>query len=114
MPAGRNLNAARLINNAQGHQDPFEWLVFELEACGTHWITPQPHSEADLSEPAMELKERALKTYSYALTSVKDVVEKVASHKHPGIRHATRLAQSMVDLMIENESVFMALSTIRD
>ena len=113
-PLEEVLNAARLINNAQGQQDPFEWLTSELEACRVHWITPQPHSETDLNEPAMELKERALKTYSYALTSVKDVVEKIATHKHPGIRHATRLAQSMVDLMIENESVFMALSTIRD
>ena len=113
-PLEEVLNAARLINNAQGHEDPFEWLSFEVETSGIHWITLQPYSETDLSEPPMELKERALKTYSYALTAVKDVVEKIASHKPPGIRHTTRLAQSMVDLMIENESVFLAMSTIRD
>ena len=113
-PLEEVLNAARLINQSKNQPNSFSWLESELKAHRIQWIIPELILKADSTDAPMDLRERALKTYSYALTAIKEVVEKIATNKRPGIRQATRLAQSMVDLMTENESVFMTLSTIRD
>jgi HD-GYP domain-containing protein (c-di-GMP phosphodiesterase class II) len=56
----------------------------------------------------------ARKTYAYALTSVKEVAQKINSQKRAGVRKLKRIAQNMVDVLSEDESVMLGISTMRD
>ena len=56
----------------------------------------------------------ARKTYSYALASVKEVSQKLASQQRVGMRKIKRMVQNMVDLLMEDDSLFLGMSTIRD
>jgi HD-GYP domain-containing protein (c-di-GMP phosphodiesterase class II) len=56
----------------------------------------------------------ARRTYSYALSSLKEVSEKVVSERRAGTRKLKRITQNMVDLLTEDESVLLGMSTVRD
>jgi HD-GYP domain-containing protein (c-di-GMP phosphodiesterase class II) len=61
----------------------------------------------------MQQKEKAWNTYYYALKTVKEVAEK-ASKGIAGVRKARRLAQTIVDLVREDNSLMLGLATIKD
>ena len=66
--------------------------------------------------PDLELrrKEQAKQTYLHALSTIKEVARKVSQRSMAGIRKARRLAQNMVDLVLEDETLLLGLTTIRD
>lgn len=59
-------------------------------------------------------KKSGLQTYGYAVLSLKDVAQKISGNKRPGIKKTMRLAQNMVDMVVEDNQMFLSLSTIRD
>ncbi len=59
-------------------------------------------------------KNRALRTYGYAMHSLQEVADKLRSNRQAGIGKAVHLVQNMVDLIMDDDNVLLGLSTIRD
>jgi HD-GYP domain-containing protein (c-di-GMP phosphodiesterase class II) len=64
-------------------------------------------------EALAQKKETAKKTYHYSLNSVKEVAEKLLAGKHTNIRKSVRMVQRMVDIITDDDTTFLSLSTIR-
>ena len=105
---------ARLLDEAAMQEDPPSWLEQQLADNGLQWL--EILREMDDVPPDIELrrKEKAKQTYLHALAAVKEVAQKVSQRSVAGIRKARRLAQTMVDLVLEDETLLLGLSTIRD
>lgn len=114
----------RLLSNAAGHENPGQWLAAELERENIDWVavileeTPMMHEkspviESDSSQDVERKKAAAKKTYHHALNSVKEVADKLLAGKEAGIRKSVRMVQRMVDIITEDDTTFLALSTIR-
>lgn len=107
------LTFARLLNYAEREEEPLAWLGQKLEE-GFPWAQIVYGPTESLPEDAYERKQRGRKTYSCALTSLKEVTQKLSSQRRAGVRKTRRMVQNMVDLITEDESVLLAMSTIRD
>jgi len=114
---------SRILNNAKQQEDPLKWFVQQLENQGFAWAEvvyeqdappeDQP-PETDPQDQVQERKEKARKSYFYALDSLKEVAEKISCQKKAGVRKSLRVIQNMVDLVMEDEPILLGLSTIRD
>jgi HD-GYP domain-containing protein (c-di-GMP phosphodiesterase class II) len=105
---------ARLLNESPSREDPPAWLENQLKANDISWV--QIMREMDERPPDLELrrKEQARQVYVHSTAAVKEVAEKVSQRTVAGVRKARRLAQTMVDLVLEEESLMLGLTTIRD
>ncbi|MGE5839220.1 MAG: HD-GYP domain-containing protein, partial [Deltaproteobacteria bacterium] len=92
---------------------PASWLEKQLQVAKWPWLqilkALEFHKATD-----KDLREKVRNTYFQALTSVKEVVQRVSVQGHAGIRKAKRMVQNMVDCLAKDESLFLCLSTIRD
>jgi len=114
---------SRILNNAKQQEDPLKWFVQQLENQGFAWAevvyeqdaSPEDQPpETDPQDQVQECKEKARKSYFYALDSLKEVAEKISCQKKAGVRKSLRVIQNMVDLVMEDEPILLGLSTIRD
>jgi HD-GYP domain-containing protein (c-di-GMP phosphodiesterase class II) len=103
----------RLLNESVTHEDPSSWLDQKLEEHGFLWVEVFRKQDETLLDVDIRRKEKARQTYIHALDTVKEVAEK-ASTGVAGVRKARRLAQTMVDLIQDDNSLMMGLTTIRD
>jgi HD-GYP domain-containing protein (c-di-GMP phosphodiesterase class II) len=126
------LNFMRTLNSADQHENPLDWLTKKLAEKDFTWVemvkapekspeeqapeeSPQePTPDTDQQRQKIERRERARKTYSYAMSSVKEVIDKISSQKQVGVRRAVRIIQNMVEIVMVDEPVLMGLSTIHD
>lgn len=104
---------ARTLNQADRQENPLAWIAQKLEDDTFSWVEIV-HSPQELPEGELEHRERAKKTYFYALAAVKDIGQKLSAKRPVGIRKAKRLMQNLVDLVAEDESLLLGMSTIRD
>lgn len=104
---------ARLLNDSMKYEDAPEWLNRQLGENGFSWIEVSRNQEDNQQDPDMRRKEKARHAYFHALNTVKEVAEK-ASKGIAGVRKARRLAQTIVDLVQEDNSLLLGLATIRD
>ena len=124
---------AHLLNHAENLKDPAGWLKEQINRRDLSWvkIMPKP-DEADKSqEPkatdsltstiatmAGGQKERAVKkakmTYACAMESLKEVIDKISNNRSVGIRKSVRTVQKMVDLVIDEKSILLKLSTLKN
>ena len=114
---------SRTLNNAEQQEDPLKWFVQQLENQGFAWAevvyeqdapTEDQPPETDPQDQVQKRKEKARKSYFYALDSLKEVSEKISCGKKAGVRKSLRMIQNMVDLVMEDEPILLGLSTIRD
>jgi HD-GYP domain-containing protein (c-di-GMP phosphodiesterase class II) len=114
----------RFLSLSRKHDNPSEWLKMELDKNDIHWLVliqesvSNPDDKAiaeELGQPEalVQKKETAKKTYHYSLNSVKEVAEKLLAGKHTNIRKSVRMVQRMVDIITEDDTTFLSLSTIR-
>jgi HD-GYP domain-containing protein (c-di-GMP phosphodiesterase class II) len=103
---------ARILNAALEKESPIVWIIEELKKMAFSWV--EILQIPNTKEQDFERKEMARKTYAYALTSVKEVAQKINSQRQAGVRKLKRLVQNMVDTLSEDESVLLGLSTMRD
>jgi HD-GYP domain-containing protein (c-di-GMP phosphodiesterase class II) len=105
---------SRLLNESPMREDPPAWLEQQLKDNNVSWV--EILREMDELPPDVELrrKEQARQVYLHSMAAVKEVAEKVSQRSVAGIRKARRLAQTMVDLVLEEESLMLGLTTIRD
>jgi HD-GYP domain-containing protein (c-di-GMP phosphodiesterase class II) len=109
----------RLINQMTGQGDPFNWLMDKIIEHRIRWVTisqihlSRKNSGSELLDE-LSLKKRAVrKSYANALKSTREIAHKLSSNKPVGIRKSVRLVQNMVDLIMEDETLFLGISTVR-
>ena len=112
--SGSVLGFARLLNEAGEKKKPFEWIVQALENGLFAWVEILQLPDKSEEDKDPDRKEMARKTYARALVSVKEVAEKINSERKAGVRKLKRIAQNMVDILAEDESVMLGISTMRD
>jgi HD-GYP domain-containing protein (c-di-GMP phosphodiesterase class II) len=106
----------RLLDASAGQEVPFDWLKHQLGGKGLTWIELLREKEEDEEkkaekDPAKRRREKAQKAYSLALSTIQDI-EKTSSSA-VGVRKARRLAQTIVDLVRDEKSFILGLSTIK-
>jgi HD-GYP domain-containing protein (c-di-GMP phosphodiesterase class II) len=105
---------ARILNVAGEKEDPLAWIVKELKRKAFSWVEMLQLPNTEPQKQDFERKEMARKTYAYALTSVKEIAQKINTQRHAGVRKLKRIVQNMVDVLWEDEAVLLGISTMRD
>jgi HD-GYP domain-containing protein (c-di-GMP phosphodiesterase class II) len=108
------LRLARLLNDAESHENPLSWLAQHMSKQEFPWVEIVQQSEVSFQDGDLQRKGAVKRTYAHALTSVKDVSEKIGSQRRAGVRKLKRVVQNMVDLLGEDEPLLVAVSTMRD
>jgi HD-GYP domain-containing protein (c-di-GMP phosphodiesterase class II) len=107
----------RLLDASVKHENPAEWLDGKLGSHALSWVQLFTKQDEDLPDAGKDLGkkqlERAKNTYKHALATVREVADK-ASQGIAGVRKARRLAQTIVDIVQEDISLILGLTTIKD
>jgi HD-GYP domain-containing protein (c-di-GMP phosphodiesterase class II) len=103
----------RILIQSAEKEAPASWLEKQLDVAKWPWLRILKGLEVERGSDK-DLREKARNTYFHALTSVKDVVQRISSQGHAGVRKAKRMVQNMVDCLAQDESLFLCLSTIKD
>jgi len=103
----------RLLNESVKHEDPPGWLDRQREKTRFSWVEFSKDEEISPQKADVRRKEKARYTYFQALNTVKEVGVK-ASKGIAGVRKARRLAQALVDLIQEDSSLLLGMTTISD
>jgi HD-GYP domain-containing protein (c-di-GMP phosphodiesterase class II) len=115
VPSEEILQFIRLLDASAGQENPFDWLEQELNSQGLAWIEILRQKEDVQKEaeknPAKRRRERAGKAYAHALTTIQEVEKNAGSVV--GVRKVRRLAQTLVDLVREENSLVLGMSTIK-
>jgi HD-GYP domain-containing protein (c-di-GMP phosphodiesterase class II) len=104
---------ARLLNESVKLEDPPDWLDQQLEKNRFSWVDISGNEEESPQKSDIRRKEKARYTYFQALNTVKEVGVKAAKGI-AGVRKARRLAQTLVDLIQEDNSLLLGMTTISD
>jgi HD-GYP domain-containing protein (c-di-GMP phosphodiesterase class II) len=103
----------RILIQSAEKAAPASWLEKQLDVTKWPWLRILKGLEVERGSDK-DLREKARNTYFHALTSVKDVVQRISFQGHAGVRKAKRMVQNMVDCLAQDESLFLCLSTIKD
>ena len=107
----------RLFNDAIRHDNPHQWLEQKLEEQDFSWVQIFPRQDEDATVDSENLEdkryEKARKNYFAAIEAVKEVANKV-SQGMVGVRKSRRLAQNIVDMIKEDASLMIGLTTLKD
>ena len=117
---------ARLLERCIRQENPMDWLKGQIERHNLSWVSIEESSgrqpvkefssestETVQAEKSAENRKKVRKSYAHVLSAVKDVARKLSTDQNAGMRQSVRLVQNMVDILSEDESLFMAISTIR-
>lgn len=108
---------SRLFNDMIRHDNPYQWLEREIRKQNFLWIQISPLQDEDKhgggENPEDERYEQIRKKYFSAIEAVKEVATKV-SLGMVGIRKSRRVAQSLVDMIKEDASLMIGLTTLKD
>jgi HD-GYP domain-containing protein (c-di-GMP phosphodiesterase class II) len=108
------LRFIRWLVRSVEQEKPYAWLKEKLEATDLSWISIIEEVKSQLITPEDDLRERGCLIYMHALTSVKQMAEKISAQGHAGVRKAKRMVQGMVDIVTKDDAVLLGLSSIRD
>lgn len=107
------MSFVHLLDESLKHEDPPEWLRQQMRGQDMLWAEAPRKLEEKPVNPATNLQGKALNAYLQALNTVKEVAEK-ASKGITGVKRARRLAQTIVDLIQEDNTILIGLATIRE
>ena len=125
------LKFIRILNSAETQEDPFLWIESQLSDFNIKWIeiVKESSSKVDLIEISNNEKddnshnncnlnqthiEKAKNSYVNTIYALKEISDKASSERPCGVRKVLRTVQGMIDLIMEDDFVFLGLSTIRD
>jgi len=112
IPLKQLMAFARMLNSSKQHNNPLKWLEESIEKNKiSSWVNILDNFEK--KPETNSRKEQGRKNYSYVMASVKEISQKLSTQNQAGIHKTLRVTQNMVDLMMEDEPLFKALSTIR-
>jgi HD-GYP domain-containing protein (c-di-GMP phosphodiesterase class II) len=98
-----------------GEQDePYAWLKEKLDTTDLSWVSIVQGMKSQDIPPQYDLRERGRLVYIHALTSVKQMAEKISTQGYAGVRKAKRMVQGMVDIVTKDDAVLLGLSSIKD
>ena len=130
---------AGLLNRAEKEKDAIGWLQIQFDNADFAWV--ELLVDQDFQLPAVddaELEELAQRTqsqvvnammhkagsqaiasmarmsYSHALTSILNISGKMASNRRVGIQKSKRVIQDMIEVLTNDESILLGISTIRN
>jgi HD-GYP domain-containing protein (c-di-GMP phosphodiesterase class II) len=108
------VNFFEMLDAAERMENPPVWLQKSLQSKGCAWaeILTETDSKIIVHDPG--LLAIAKTTYSHALTSMKTMAEKLTTHKRVGVHKAKRVIQDMIEILTEDDSILLCMSTIRD
>jgi len=104
----------RLLIDSTQHKDPFLWLNKQMKDARISWVKTIKDDDSQSQKHKLELKEKARMNYAYAVHTLMEVSHKVSAQDQAGVRKAKRIIQNMVDIVLEDESVFLGLSAIKE
>ncbi|MCF8069518.1 MAG: HD domain-containing protein [Desulfobacterales bacterium] len=117
------LEFVRMFYNAGKKDEPQEYIFDRIQQSEFIWTEILHRQDtgsesASLEKIALSKKAEQIKkakiSYSYALSSIKEVVTKIAARKPAGIRKSIRMVQNMVELVLQDDPVLISMSTIKD
>jgi HD-GYP domain-containing protein (c-di-GMP phosphodiesterase class II) len=111
---GQIIAFAHLLNQAERMEEPLNWLQGQLQEGNYPWVEIVFEADPELSAQPSERGEKGKWVYSHAMTSIQEVAGKLTSQQRAGVHKAKRMVQNMVDLLTEDDSVLLGMSTIRD
>ncbi|MBN1471959.1 MAG: HD domain-containing protein [Syntrophaceae bacterium] len=106
----------RLLNDAIRHDKPLDWLEQKLKEHDVSWLQLSPQRDEDIEvgeNPDDERYEQARKKYFAAIEAVREVANKV-NQGMVGIRKSRRVAQNLVDMIQEDSTLMIGLTTLKD
>jgi HD-GYP domain-containing protein (c-di-GMP phosphodiesterase class II) len=103
----------RILNESVRQEDPASWLDEQREMNRFFWVDITRNHEENTQKTDAKRKEKARYTYFQALNTVREVGVK-ASKGIAGVRKARRLAQTLVDLIHEDNSLLLGMTSISD
>lgn len=97
--------------------DPFERLQKELEKAALTnpqiLLFEEQKEKEEVGETSQDSKELAKKTYFNTVTAVGEVMESVKLRQAVSLKRAKRIVQSMVDLLLQEDSTLLGLTNLR-
>jgi HD-GYP domain-containing protein (c-di-GMP phosphodiesterase class II) len=103
-----------LLNNAEHMEEPLVWLQNQLQEANYSWVEIIIEVDSDTMAHNSGRGERAKRSYLHAMDSIKEVAGKLTTQKRAGVHKAKRLLQNMVEMLTEDETALLGMSTIRD
>jgi len=107
------LEFIRLLNDADKQDRPQEWLLSQATSDKYPWMELLQKAAGAEAADDDNRKNRGLRSYAHVLGSVQEIARKLTTRQSTGLNRARRVLQNMVDLIMEDEPLFRALSTIR-
>jgi HD-GYP domain-containing protein (c-di-GMP phosphodiesterase class II) len=107
------LSFMRLLVRSEEKEDPAGWLLLETKGDRFPWVTPLRGTKLK-RERVGDLRLKAKSTYFHAMSSVKEVAQRISYQGYAGVRKSKRMVQNMLDCLAEDEALFLCLSTIKD
>jgi HD-GYP domain-containing protein (c-di-GMP phosphodiesterase class II) len=104
---------ARLLNESVRQDDPVDWLDRQMDITRFPWVDIVRDEEIGPQKADVRRRAKARYTYFQALNTVKEVGVK-ASKGIAGVRKARRLAQALVDLIHEDNSLLLGMTSISE
>ncbi|MDR1084809.1 MAG: HD domain-containing protein [Deltaproteobacteria bacterium] len=120
-----------VLNRAKRESEPYKWLTENLTE-DLDWVkvtcegdesalgsgddggSAQGRQAVVRTNLAQELGQAARRTYSQALTVMRNILQRLEEKKKIGVQKAKRSVQELTDILFEDEAAFLALSTVRD
>jgi HD-GYP domain-containing protein (c-di-GMP phosphodiesterase class II) len=119
VPAQKIVQFFRWADQALTHEEPSGWLTEKLLEQDIHWVSVYQTPLSQFKDNATEIDESARKQatvrklYANVLSTTKDIALKLSANQVTGMRNSVRLVQKMVDIILEDETLFLGVSTIR-
>ncbi len=104
----------RILNQSESEKESVSWLRQMLIEKEISWVEVMGSKDKSSDDCDEEMKAMARKTYSYAISSVKEISRKISTQGRSGIRKLKRIVQNMVDFLSEDESILLGMSTVRE
>ena len=96
-------------------KEPFERVAEQMKKMGIANIEIDAYEEKTekFEEILRDTKEMAKSTYFRTMTAVAEVMDNIKLGQAVSVKRAKRVVQSMVDLMLQEESTLLGLTTLR-
>jgi HD-GYP domain-containing protein (c-di-GMP phosphodiesterase class II) len=104
-----------LVQMDPNSQEPFEEVMQRMKTMGIAGIEVDPFEEKKESfdDILQDTKEMAKSTYFRTMTAVAEVMDNIKLGQAVSVKRAKRVVQSMVDLLLQEESTLLGLTTLR-
>lgn len=106
-----------LIGVTSKQTEPFDALKQELIKQGISYVEIEPAETREkevLAELTTDTRQRARNTYLRTIGIVSEVMESVKVRQSISLRKSKRVVQSMVDILLKDETTMLGLTTIRN